>query len=214
MTRTVTDAAAELGAIAGKDPEDPATATAPDTVPDYLAGLKPDALAGRRIGVITSTNVQYQAAVATIQKLGAIPVQLTAPSAPGSSSILFQEFKRDLAAYFSRLPANAPMKTLADVIAYNDAHPDDALKYGQVTALQSQATDLTDPAQYAAYVETRDTGRARAGRDRHRAHGEQRRGDHDPGHVDHRRSAAQAGTRRSGSPLVITPPTATRSASR
>src|SRR5262249_33055639 len=48
MTRTVADAAAELGAIAGKDPEDPATATAPDTVPDYLAALKPDALAGKR----------------------------------------------------------------------------------------------------------------------------------------------------------------------
>ena len=59
MTRTVADAAAELAAIAGKDPEDPATATAPDTVPDYLAGLKPDALAGKRIGVINNTNAQY-----------------------------------------------------------------------------------------------------------------------------------------------------------
>ena len=47
MTRTVADAAAELGAIAGKDPEDPATDSAPATVPDYLAGLKPDAAAGQ-----------------------------------------------------------------------------------------------------------------------------------------------------------------------
>ncbi len=53
------------------------------------------------------------------------------------------------------------MKTLADVIAYNNAHADDALKYGQASALQSEATDLTDPAQHAAYVTTRDTGRAR-----------------------------------------------------
>ena len=60
MTRTVADAAAELGAIAGKDPEDPATDSAPATVPDYLAGLKPDALAGKRIGVITNTNAQYR----------------------------------------------------------------------------------------------------------------------------------------------------------
>jgi Asp-tRNA(Asn)/Glu-tRNA(Gln) amidotransferase A subunit family amidase len=162
MTRTVADAAAELGAIAGKDPEDPATASAPNTVPDYLAGLKTDALAGKRIGVISSTNAQYQAAVATIQALGATTVQMPAPSAPGSSSILFQEFKRDLAAYFSRLPADAPMKTLADVIAYNNAHAQDALKYGQNTALQSEATNLDDPEQYAAYVQTRDQGRANA----------------------------------------------------
>ncbi len=74
MTRTVADAAAELGAIAGKDPEDPATATPPDTVPDYLAGLKPDALAGKRIGVITSNNAQYQAAITAIQALGATTV--------------------------------------------------------------------------------------------------------------------------------------------
>src|SRR3954467_6820106 len=162
ITRTVADAAAELGAIAGKDPEDPATASAPDTVPDYLAGLKPDALAGKRIGVISSTNAQFTAAVALVQSLGATTVTVPSPNAASNSSILFQEFKRDLAAYFSRLPASAPMHTLADVIAYNNAHADDALKYGQVTALASQATDLTDPAQNAAYIQARDTGRAAA----------------------------------------------------
>ena len=159
MTRTVADAAAELGAIAGKDPEDPATATAPDTVPNYLAGLSPTALQGKRIGVINNNNAQYTAAVAAIQALGATTVQIPTPTAPSSSSILFQEFKRDLAAYFSRLPANAPMKTLADVIAYNNAHANDALKYGQSTFTQAQATDLTNPAEFAAYVTTRDNGR-------------------------------------------------------
>jgi Asp-tRNA(Asn)/Glu-tRNA(Gln) amidotransferase A subunit family amidase len=162
ITRTVADAAAELEAIAGKDPEDPATASAPDTVPDYLAGLKPDALAGRRIGVVASNNASYQAAVAAVQALGATTVQIPAPNAPSSSSILFQEFKRDLAAYFARLPASAPRKTLADVIAYNDADAQEALKYGQVSALQAEATDLTDPAQEAAYEATRDTGRQAA----------------------------------------------------
>ena len=47
MTKTVADAAAELQAIAGKDAEDPATATAPDTVPNYLAGLSADRAAGQ-----------------------------------------------------------------------------------------------------------------------------------------------------------------------
>ena len=74
MTRTVADAAAELGAIAGKDPEDPATDSAPATVPDYLAGLSTTALAGKRIGVINNTGAQYVAAVAAIQTLGATTV--------------------------------------------------------------------------------------------------------------------------------------------
>ncbi|MBE2320459.1 amidase [Solirubrobacter sp. CPCC 204708] len=162
MTRSVADAAAELGAIAGKDPEDPATEAAPDTVPDYLAALDPQALAGKRIGVINNTNAQYVAAVAAVQALGATTVQIPTPSAQSTGDILTPEFKRDLNAYLGRLPASAPMKSLADIIAYNNAHPDDALKYGQTQLLASQATDLTDPAQNAAYVIARDTGRANA----------------------------------------------------
>ena len=162
MARTVSDAAAELGAIAGKDPEDPATASAPDTVPNYLAGLSPTALAGKRIGVINSTNAQYVAAVAAIQALGATTVTVTSPSSTAPVDILTPEFKRDLNAYLSRLPANAPMKTLADIIAYNSAHTADATKYGQSQLIDSQATDLTDPAQNAAYVTARDTQRRAA----------------------------------------------------
>ena len=161
MTRTVADAAAELHAIAGPDPEDPATDGAPP-VPDYLAGLKPDALAGKRIGVITNTGAQYVAAVAAVQALGATTVQINAPTAANTGDILTPEFKRDLNAYLGRLPSSAPMKSLADIIAYNTAHPDDALKYGQTQLTASQATDLTDPAQNAAYVTARDNGRTSA----------------------------------------------------
>ena len=34
------------------------------------------------------------------------------------------------------------MNSLADIIAYNDAHADDALKYGQTQLIASQAVDL------------------------------------------------------------------------
>ncbi|RKQ92103.1 amidase [Solirubrobacter pauli] len=162
MTRTVADAAAELGAIAGKDEEDPATDAAPATVPDYLAALKPDALAGRRIGVVTSTNAQYLAAITAVQALGATTVSITAPSATAPFDILTPEFKRDLNAYLARLPQSAPMKSLKDIIDFNTAHADDALKYGQTQLTASQATDLTDPAQNAAYVAARDSQRAAA----------------------------------------------------
>src|SRR4051794_15453648 len=63
ITRTVADAAAQLQAIAGKDPEDSATDSAPATVPNYLAALKTDALNGKRIGVINNANANYQAAI-------------------------------------------------------------------------------------------------------------------------------------------------------
>jgi amidase len=162
MTRTVADAAAELSAIAGKDPEDPATATAPDTVPDYLGALSTTALAGKRIGVINNTNAQYQAAITAVQALGATTVLVGTPSATAPFDILTPEFKRDLNAYLSRLPASAPMKSLADVIAYNDAHSADALKYGQTQLEASQATDLADPAANAAYVTARDAQRRNA----------------------------------------------------
>ena len=169
MTRTVADAAAELGAIAGKDPEDPATDGAPATVPDYVAALSTTALAGKRIGVVsmqttppTQTNAQYLAAVAAVQALGATTVTVASPQSGAPFDILTPEFKRDLNAYLSRLPANAPMKSLADIIAYNTANANDATKFGQTQLLDSQETDLTDPAQNAAYVAARDTQRRNA----------------------------------------------------
>ena len=51
ITRTVYDAAVLLQTIAGVDPADPATAGAP-AAPDYLAGLAPTALSGKRVAVI------------------------------------------------------------------------------------------------------------------------------------------------------------------
>src|SRR3989454_6942670 len=52
LFRSVTDAAILLGALAGADPGDPATAGAPSTVPDYTKALDPNGLKGARIGVV------------------------------------------------------------------------------------------------------------------------------------------------------------------
>ena len=110
--------------------------------------------------MINNTNAQYSAAVAAIQALGATTVQITAPTAASSRST---SSRRSSSATSTRTsaacPASAPMKSLADIIAYNTAHAADALKYGQTQLTASQATDLTDPAQNAAYVTARDNGR-------------------------------------------------------
>jgi aspartyl-tRNA(Asn)/glutamyl-tRNA(Gln) amidotransferase subunit A len=87
MTKTVADAAMLLQAIAGHDPMDPTTTL--DAVPDYMKALT-GSVKGLRIGVPTNyffENVSPQAAagvraaIATLQKLGATPVDVEVPHA-------------------------------------------------------------------------------------------------------------------------------------
>ncbi|MDT7723774.1 MAG: amidase [Actinomycetota bacterium] len=153
MTKTVADAAAQLTAMTGADPLDPATAANPLVGHDFTRDLSTSALKGARIGVVasqvpaagTDNRTLWDASVTALQAQGAtlVPVTLdTSSSIAGGSTVLSYEFKRDLNAYLSTLPKNAPMKTLADIIAYNNAHSAAALKFGQVLALASQAKDL------------------------------------------------------------------------
>jgi hypothetical protein len=88
-------------------------------------------------------------------------VTIPAPTATGVPQVLTYEFKRDLNGYLARLPASAPMDTLADVIAYNDAHPEEALKFGQTQLVASQAVDLApDSAETVAYEANLAAGKA------------------------------------------------------
>jgi amidase len=154
MVKTVADAAVLLTALTGIDPLDPATAHNPLAGHDFTTDLRADALRGARIGVVanqvpaagTDNLLLWNAATAVLQAQGAIlvPVTLdTTSSIPGGSTVLSYEFKRDLNTYLSRLPADAPIKTLAGIIAYNNAHAQVALKFGQVNALAAQAKDLS-----------------------------------------------------------------------
>lgn len=166
LARTVTDAAILLGAITGVDPKDSATeSSAGRTYTDYTPFLNANALNGARIGVprefFWTTGVSTeQAAIAEnalsiIRSLGAevVEADITTVPLPGSS-VLSYEFKRDLNLYLSSLGADAPINDLADVIAFNSANPEVALKYGQVLAIASQARDLSpfsaDTQQYLA----------------------------------------------------------------
>ena len=165
MTKTVADAAAELSALAGIDPEDPATADNPLAEHDFTGDLSPDALRGARIGVVraqipaegTNNRALWDAALADLQSQGATLVTVdldTGSSIPDGSTVLTYEFKRDLNAYFGRLPRNAPVRTLAEVIAFNSVHEPVALKFGQARALASEEVDLSpgsaDTAKYLA----------------------------------------------------------------
>jgi amidase len=167
ITKAVADAAVELTALTGMDPLDPATADNPLVGHDFTGDLRTDALRGARIGVVasqvpaagTDNRTLWDAATATLAAQGAIlvPVTLdTTSSIPGGSSVLTYEFKRDLNRYLSRLPEGAPMRTLADIIAFNSAHAQVALKFGQTQAIASEAKDLApDSADTAKYLADR-----------------------------------------------------------
>ncbi len=154
ITKTVADAAVLLTALTGADPLDPATARSPLVGHDFTGDLRTDALQGARIGVVANqvpaqgsdNRALWDAATAALQAQGAtlVPVTLdTGSSIPGGSSVLTYEFKRDLNIYLSRLPKNAPVRSLADIIAYNNAHAQVALKFGQTQAVASEAKDLS-----------------------------------------------------------------------
>ena len=150
--RTVTDATAILAAIA----------------PDLEAPLDAHALAGRRIGVIppgpndTAARDRFADAVDVIAGLGATPVPLAPPPRPSTPKIVDREFRRDFEAYLERHGAQAPVRSLEQVVAFNRAHPQDALKFGQQRLEAAAAVDLEDPATAAQYRSDRDAGRAEA----------------------------------------------------
>lgn len=144
MTLTVRDAAAVMSVIAGSDPADPATAEADARKTDYVAALSPDALKGKRIGVMrdrvgdrADIVALFGAALKQMESLGATLVEI-ADSRKGTEGlgaaefeILLTELKADMATYLGGLPnANGP-KSLADVIAFNKATPEELKWFGQ-----------------------------------------------------------------------------------
>ncbi|WP_199290156.1 amidase family protein [Leptolyngbya sp. FACHB-36] len=171
--RTVADAAALLGLMTGVDPNDAATSTSDGKFfTDYTQFLDAKALQGSRIGVPKTvfwdglTDEQraiVEQAIAVMEAQGAtivyedIPTAQELATAP-NTTVLDYEFKRDLNAYLSSLGPDAPVKTLADVIAFNEANPEVALKYGQARALSAESKDLSpDSADTAAYLAARAT---------------------------------------------------------
>ncbi len=164
MTRSVADAAAVLAVlVAASDPADAATRNAASrSAVDYLGGLDVDALRGARIGFLHHSGVGGQPdvdaaleqAVATIRAAGATVVNVEMATAgtwdDAEFTVLLTEFKHGLEAYLRG--SNAPVKSLADVIAFNSTHAGQEMGFfGQEIFEQAQAAGgLTDPKYLAA----------------------------------------------------------------
>lgn len=176
MTRTVTDAAIMLGVIAGYDPSDPATAACLDAskcFSDYTQFLDKGALNGARLAVPpfpASRADLMNAAIDKLRAAGATVDIIPAVTFPGGfgPGVLNYGQKRDVNAYLSTRPDSLPIKTLADLIAYNANPPfpyttADTIKYTQSQFIASNALDISPgSADTLAYITNRDTGYLRS----------------------------------------------------
>jgi amidase len=172
MARSVEDVAAMLTALAGSDPKDAATAEADKHKTDYLAGLTPGALAGKKIGVVrpgyaggTAMAALYEAALARLKAAGATLVEVKLERTPTVSDdeflVLTTELKADLNAYLASTdPRRVKTRTLADVIAFNKATPRETLLFDQEIFDQAESTKgLDDPAYLKALDASRTVAR-------------------------------------------------------
>jgi amidase len=153
MTRTVRDAAILLGVLAGMDPRDNATSSFNRPAPlDYTTFLDADGLRGARIGVARAkffgysdvTDKLINDALDVMKARGAVIVDPADIATAGKFDdtefdVLLYEFKADLNSYLASLGPRAPVKSLADIIAYNAAHKDQEMPYfGQEIMIQAQ----------------------------------------------------------------------------
>ncbi len=133
MARSVADAVAVLAAMAGLDPEDPATAPLGARPPiDHAALLDPRGARGRRVGVVRAwRNIDaavlaaFDGAVDALRAAGAEIVEgvdlgaLEGIDDP-EMEVLLVELKHDLARYLGA--RGGPLRTLDDVVTWNRLH--------------------------------------------------------------------------------------------
>lgn len=163
MARTVRDAAILLNVLAAGavDPRDASTAGRPGST-DYTQGLDQPALKGARIGVVRAamdlnpkTTAVLDAALAALTASGAEVVEVAIPGLKELDGpefeVLLYEFKAGLNAYLATLGPDAPVKSLADVIAFNRTQAATEMRYFQqeLFELAEAKGPLTD----AAYTE-------------------------------------------------------------
>jgi amidase len=171
MTRSVSDAAAMLAAMVGRDESDVATANSVGkAVFDYPARLDANALKGARIGILRKemgwhpdVDAAMERVVATLQSAGAIVVDAEVPTKgqwdEPEFEVLLYEFKAGLEHYLAT--HDAPVKTMAQLIEYNKAHAAQEMPwFGQELFEQANAKG---PLGEAAYLDARAKAKRLAG---------------------------------------------------
>lgn len=153
MARTVTDAAILLGALAGLDPRDEATAMARGKLlSDYTKFLDANGLKGARIGVprkffgySDAVDKLINQAIDVMKQAGAIiidpaEIETTGKFDDTELEVLLYEFKADLNKYLSVLGAGAPVHSLKEIIDFNERNREREMPYfGQELFIRAEA---------------------------------------------------------------------------
>ncbi|MGB3330282.1 MAG: amidase family protein, partial [Thermomicrobiales bacterium] len=174
MARSVRDAAIMLEVIAGYDPEDPANgeyawsspAAGMDANPvgnpgtmDFTTGLNDSALKGKRVGIARSlwgfdanADAVMEAAIGQLTSAGVefvdgIEIYMDATS-DTEYTVLITEFPEAVQRFLDRYMPDGPIRSIADVIAYNEEHADTELQWGDQVVLERTLTSMSidDPA--------------------------------------------------------------------
>jgi amidase len=160
MARSVRDAAILLGAMSG-------------TTTDYTGRLAADGLSGKRIGVIRSysgadsnpgVETLLTANIQALQDAGATIVDEIRIDTEGMRKaeyeVLLYEFKADLNAYLET--SNAPLRSLTDVIAFNDERKADVMPiFGQdILHASEEKGPLTEDDYLAALEDSKRIAKA------------------------------------------------------
>ena len=153
MCRTVMDATILLGTLAGVDARDEATnVSARKSSSDYTRFLDPVGLKGARIGVQRKSfgfndavDKLINECIAVIKRSGATVIDPADIPTQGKFDdteleVLLYEFKADLNKYLASLGPGAPVKSLKDIIDFNEKNRDRELPYfGQDIMVKAQA---------------------------------------------------------------------------
>jgi amidase len=142
MCRTVRDVAILLGAMAGSDPNDKVTTDEKrKALTDYTKALDPHGLKGARIGVARNyfgfddtVDAVMTHALDALKHEGA---KLVDPAeipnmdkvAESELTVHMYELKAGLATYFARLGKKAPVRSLKDVIEFNERNKTREMPY-------------------------------------------------------------------------------------
>lgn len=168
MARSVRDAAILLSAMVGSDLDDSITVNAPKLDPAFIDNLSPEALKGKRIGVIRShygaggnpdVEAILDASIDLLTARGASVVDDIEIDNEGASDaewqVLLYEFKADLNKYLQA--SGAPYRSLAELIAFNEENADTVMPiFGQEIFLEAQEKG---PLTEQAYLEALETSK-------------------------------------------------------
>ncbi|MEL8056528.1 MAG: amidase [Pseudomonadota bacterium] len=152
MTKTVTGAALMMDAMTGET--------------GYASGLDANSLSGVRVGVLrfaqgSNSDIQtlFDRALSNLETAGAVLVEIEefSPDAENfwgdSLAVLQYEFKDGLNAYLATTPDTVTTRTLADVIAFNEAEARELALFDQSLF---EASEARGPLTEEDYIRARD----------------------------------------------------------